>query len=700
MTASSTHQLLVRDRQNLDRVAKHLRRDQRAFYGFVCAPALVSLVIEYLRETSEKTIPEPIHPVDAQHLLSLLGALEVAHSSEVISIHLSAADVDQWTALNWTREKLLRGGRMLLFMDTLDDLAGFHAHAPDAYSFRTNVFVVEGGPAGKLEENIEPSEPVNVRTARLLYELGKRPEEKAQAAIPWASALKELGDYEAATRVVEEALALIPRKKFPDVPQRRTRIMLYILLSQMRFRLNQNIASLKASRSGLEDIGTDLWESMASFRLGFQLMCSESPLGVDREIRQWSIGELPDNNIRRNVLFALAESEIDRGYFRAARERVDRMIQSENDAHIRIRFRQIGANGEYFRGHFRHARQHLLAQELLHFRLGFTTPYVHNREANILISEGELDAARQIITSDQLQSWFSARIAMRSGDISVALVEFKAALEHELKAQQDSSVFDLCSGIFLQFQFVPSPSRADLDRAYDLVHTAGEKLIAMAGHHPVWYDVLVPGLRAQMLSLYEDQHEDAMNQAKQAVSLARSTWKQALARSLRIYAQCLARAGRWAEMMKTLLEGMKAAREEEHLIELATLRAYDLAFFLNTGASKKNIQEAQERLENTFRQMDAPRIEGETWLEVLPYLPLSGGVFDVVPIAERIHDLFTDMPMPEPAARALEWLGDAHVARGQAKKAEGCYKMALAALEKHGLGLRVGVIREKLMRID
>lgn len=699
MTSSSTHRLLVRDRQNLDRVAKHLRREQRAFFGFVCSPELIPLVLAYLREKSEKAIPDPIHPVDAEQLLSILSALEVAPSSDIVSIHLSAADVDQWTALNWTREKLLRGGRMLLFMDSLDDLATFHAHAPDAYSFRTSVFAVEGGPEGK-PESIEPGEPVDVRTARLLYELSKRPEEKAEAAIRWADARRRRGDFEAAAQIVEEALELIPRKNFHEVPQRRTRIKLYDILAMVRFRFDQQVANAKASRSGLEELGTDLWDSMTSFRLNFQLMCKHSPLEVDREIRQWRVEELPDTNIRTNVLYELARSEITRGFFRAAQERADRMIQSTDDANVRAYFHQIRADGEYIRGNFRLARQHLWAAEMLMVRLGLTMQSMQAGEANILIAEGEIEAAKQLIASGQLQSWFSARIAMRSGDISQALVEFEAAIQRELKSRQDCSVFHLCRGIQQQFQSAPSPSRANLDHAYDLVHTAGDKLIELAGHNPVWYDVLVPGLRAQMLSLYEDRHEEAIDQAKQAVTRARSKWEQALARSLRIQVQCQARAGRWSDMMMILLQGMKAAQNEEHLIELAKLRAYDLAFFINTGASKMKIQEAHDRLENTFRQMDAPRIEGETWLDVLPYLPLGGDVFDVVPIAERIHDLFTDMPMPELASRAMEWLADAHVARGNPKRAEGFYKMAVAPLERHGFGLRVGVIREKLARLN
>lgn len=699
MSSPPTHQLLVRDRQNLDRVAKHLKRDDHAFFCVVCAPSLVHLTIEYLRDKSGKDVPLPVHVAKQDAMLALLGQLEAAPASAVFSVHLAAADVDAWTALNWNREKLLRGGRLLLFVDSIDDVAAFHQHAPDAYSFRESVFAIEGAPAGAPDANADQGEPFDVRTARMLYELKKRPEERAEAAFRWVKALYERRRIEEAAKVAEEALALIPRKNFHELSHRRMRIVLYDVLEMVQYATGQTVDCFRTCQRGLRDIGVDLVKTMTSLKLNFELHASESPLGVDRDIRRWSIKELPGKTIQNNVRRTLASSESARGQFRAAHGRYDEVLSADNPITVRAEVYSSRARMHSARGHFRRAHQELREADMCALRAGANRKFGRFTETRLLVAEGELDAARSLAASHDDGPRHLATITAQSGDISSALDHFDTALTQHVDKQQDSDVFWTCVNLHSCLAKVPALSRKDLDRAFALVESAAQKLIDLANHHPVWYDVLVPGLRAQMLSLYDDRHDDAVAAAKRAVFQARSSWPQALARSLRIHGDCLARAGRWKEMGAVLLDGMKAARDDDDLIELATLQAYDLALFVRKKASQNFIDTARRVLEETFAEMDAPRVEGETWLGIAPYLPLEGGPLDVLAIAEHIHDLFTEMPMPEQASRAMEWLGDAHAARGDTKKAEGAYRMALAPLVRHGFGLRTDLIREKLGRV-
>ncbi|HRI67042.1 MAG TPA: hypothetical protein PK156_22510, partial [Polyangium sp.] len=237
--------LLVRDRYYLDRVAKHLKNDRRVFFGMVCSPELVAITVEYLRTQSGKDVPVPKRVTDPDEMLEILWNINTAPSSEVVAVNIAGTDVPVWTAFNFHREKLLRGARLLLFLDTIDDLLAFQCHAPDAYSFRETVFMVEGAPEGTPETMEEADEPFDIRTARLLYELKKKPLDKAEAAIMLVRAFHERGRKEDVIRTAREALALVPPTEFTSSDSRRVRVTLYHYLALTYEAIGQAIARFR-----------------------------------------------------------------------------------------------------------------------------------------------------------------------------------------------------------------------------------------------------------------------------------------------------------------------------------------------------------------------------------------------------------------------------------------------------------------------
>jgi hypothetical protein len=205
---------------------------------------------------------------------------------------------------------------------------------------------------------------------------------------------------------------------------------------------------------------------------------------------------------------------------------------------------------------------------------------------------------------------------------------------------------------------------------------------------------------ARVLALLPARQEEALSEATAAVALARSLWEQALPVNTRTLVQCLARAGRWSDMAPAIQDALQCARDDDHLLVEATVQAYDLVRLLRLSAPAGAVTSAFDALKKTFAEMDAPRVEGETWLEIAPHFPPLATHPDALRIADRAHALFLEMPMPEPAARCMEWLGDIHAARGETGRAADCYRMSLGTLERHGFLLRKPLVEQKLRALS
>ncbi len=689
--------LLVRDRYYLDRVAKHLKNDRRVFFGMVCSPELVGLTVEYLRVQSGKDVPVPKRVTDPDEMLEILWNINTAPSSEVVAVNIAGTDVPVWTAFNFHREKLLRGARLLLFLDTIDDLLAFQCHAPDAYSFRETVFMVEGAPEGTPETMEEADEPFDIRTARLLYELKKKPLDKAEAAIMLVRALHERGRKEDVIRTAREALAFIPTNQFTSGDSRRIRVTLYDFLSTNYQHQGQVIASFQVCQRGLDDV--KYVSGMDSLRLNLELDLHSGPLGVDRHVRQWDLKDLPEDNIKRNVCQSLGWGALSRGRIKDALQFQEEVYQSSKASWIRAGARADSARIFTQQGRFRLAKKNIREADELFFRAKHNTTSTRLTELGLLIAEGELYAAETIATSQEGGSAILADIAAYRGDMSRALTEYANALTVHIAKARDKDIFDTCKVVARVVKVAYAAhalSPAHLENAWQLVESAGQWLMKTANHNPVWYDVLVPSLQAQVLILFDDRQKQALEAAELAVSLARSQWTQALARSLRIQVQCFAHVGLWKEMKQVIIDGMQAARAEDDLIEWAMLQAYDLARLVRKNANQEQIDTAKRVLCETFAEMSAPRVEGDICLEIAPYLPLDTKSLNLLEIGDHVYDLFTEMPMPACASRTMEWLGDIYATRGNLHEAKNAYLMALKPLIAHGFELRRPVVQNKL----
>lgn len=719
MTGVAAPALLARDREQLDRVVRLLLDGRPGFFVIVCAPQLRPAAIRYLAEASARDVPEPVGVSGHDEMVDRMVELDEGPPGAVRCLRIESADVDVLTAMNWHREKLRRAGQVLLWLDSVERLGEVQRHAPDAYSIREAALVLAGEGGSEAEWMGEGEEPPDLRALRLLFELPRSPEERAQAARELVQALEHSGRLADADAVAREGLALIPGDQYPAARERRLRAWLLADLSHVAGSQGRAVECHRAARAAIRELGPARSGEEAVFQWWIELRASSNPaLGPDLRLLQEA--SLLNTIALQPFLFPVRQVEARaaeiRGKIRTALDIYARTLAApgislwDKASLLLARCRMLRRTGRFAR-----AEEDMAAAESAFHRAGAPLGAVEFERGSLLLNKGEIDAARRAAEHvnaspvsergrvDSLTvaaSQAVSRAAGYAGDMHIALdMNEQTIAAAAAGGFRDELVLAGCLDLVHLLEQATSARalpEGEPSRSLEVLDSTGRALIEYAAGDPPWYDVLVPGLRASALSLDPARHAEAIAAAERAVALARSRWEQALPRTTRILVQCLARAGRWADMAPAIGDALRSAREDENLRELATVQAHDLVRLLHVGAPRGPLERAHSDLRSTFAEMDAPRIEGETWLEVAPLFPPLATFPDPVAIADRLHDLFFDMPMPEPAARCMEWLGDLHLARGDRAQAETCYRLSLGTLARYGLLLRKPLLEEKL----
>jgi tetratricopeptide (TPR) repeat protein len=701
--------LLARDTEQLDRAAMQLRDGRRGFSILVCPHELWPAATRHLAEKSGKEVPEPHLVLSGDEAVRLLIGVAEKPPSEVASLAIDGTNIEVLSAVNWHREKLRRGAHVLVWVGSAEDLGAFVEHAPDAYSFRDYTLVVHG--EEEPSRGWEGEEPVDIKTARLLFELPRQAEEQAEAAAELAKALRLRGRHDEAADVAARGLTLIPATEYTEYRHTDARIRLYESLAHGLATAGRVSEAFRAYRHGMLECGTRA--DAARKRLYFELRAAErSPLGPGREMVTRALQEM-DSYVQLGLAGPLrAQAAIDacrRGRFSAALQHWNFNLAIPGVLPMnRVSALLQRARLHRRTGRLENAEDDRKAAENTALRAGIPRTVEISLRVDLLIDRAELSAAERFAASipDRALLDPSATNALMwnktGGDMGSVMSAIAQRIQERLAVKIDLEVFEECCALVTLLEEIRhdfSISSGCLSRALEIVETAGGTLIKIAGDDPPWYRVLVPGLRARLLSLLDSRHDEAARAAAEALSLSLSLWKQALPLTTRTLVQCLARAGRWSGMEPAVRMALDAAREADHLIELATVRAYDLARFVHTGATRDTLEQALSALRSTFAEMDAPRVEADTWLQIAPFLPPTTAFPDPMEIADRAHGLYLDMPMPEPAARCMEWLGDIHAARGERARAEGCYRMSLGTVDRYDLSYHRPRLTQKLAAV-
>ncbi len=215
---------------------------------------------------------------------------------------------------------------------------------------------------------------------------------------------------------------------------------------------------------------------------------------------------------------------------------------------------------------------------------------------------------------------------------------------------------------------------------------------------PPWYPIRFLGYRAHIL-VRTNRRTEALDLARRALDLARSTCEDLIPETGRVLAYHLLHTGKPDEALLLLADVEPEAVSRGILKELAHIRADRVLALVLRNEPTAAIEPAMAALREALESIGAPRIKAETLQELAIRLPPATTLPDPLALAGETHTLFVGMPMPAKEARSLELAGDVLAARGKPADAKRRYLTAKGILERRGLGLRLPLLSSKIERI-
>lgn len=712
--STGTAGLLRGERDELDRVAERLREGRRVVAFLVGEAKVRPAALAYVREKSGVAIPEPVALTDPYQTLDALTEINTGKPSDVWTLLVDHEAPNVLVALNWHREKLRRGASTLLWIDGVEGMRALRRIAPDAYSFRDMMIMVQG------EEPVPvvppEAEPMDVQLARLRYARAEAPEDKGEAAIALADKLSIHGSNDEARSIAHEALAALPHDIYTSARARIARAGLYF---ELRAATDDGAEGSRYCRRGVAEI-EGLTSGDARKARFFLLATMSSPLGVDHHSALRALADLQQGddppNIRNQVLRGAAQSWTARGGLPRATKLLREAIAIEMWDHAYgdfIRSQTLVDEGsvELAAGRVSRAEEQYRAANKLLEHAGTGTFRSALSFAMCSQLQGELDVARHILTDIATQpenivaDQFSARrqlaeIAMEEGDVPPALTDLRALLYVAASRRYDGRLYDTAVTYASSLRAAHEANRltpADLTDADAELDVAEDVALSIAGTDIPWYTILFPALRAEVLSLRPDRLPEAITLTAAAVDRARAAWPDAAPMHARMLVAHLVRAGRLDEARAALAIAEPEAEADRHLRELARLRAHAVAVLARTAAPPTEIDAKLTALRATLDETGAPRIAADTLLELAQLLPPTSSRPDPLVLLDEAASLFADMPIPAQEARCLETMGDVLAARGDGA-ARARWLEAKGTCERYGLGLRVPLLDAKLAR--
>lgn len=705
--AEAAHSLLHRDEEALDRVAQVLGRDRPAFAIVVCPAALRPLALAYLRGKTGRPLPAPKAPRDAEHLLEMLAAQAGMPGGPVLSLDFGEEPARLLATLNLHREKLRSGGRTVVWLAAVDDLRAVHEVAPDAYSFRDAVAIVQGAPV--LPALVPEGESEELVARRTLFDQAQDARTRANAAAWLAAELRLEGRFDEAEAIAREGWEALSGPQDDDDAGRDRRAH---LCSQFGILAAGRGAQARARRWILRGlVETESMERPSRSR-PWLLAQLPGPYSRDRVRAQAGLDEVARNGARDDVqhslLLTLAHNALRRGDLRDAQRRLraatklrvhpfNRAVRESAMAELGLAAGRLGETERW-------ARTAASSFSEAHAIRAFTAVLF----ASCLRQRGEVESAHR--TLDQALAEIGpssptrmdlrmqlARLSLSTGDAR-CLAELRQVIRTATESGADSVHHDGCTILAdaaIALHAADFLTGADVRAVEADLAVAQDASFSMVGDDPPWYVIRFPGLRSEVLSALPSSRPAAISLAEQALARARADWPELAPEQGRRLLSALLAAGRTADVLRELPAIEAEARREEIFVELVKILRLGIAAAVAEQRAPE-VDRASAALREALAATDSPRLTAETLLDLAASLPPAATAPDPIALAEEAHALFLEMPMPAGEARALEVAGDVLAARGQAEDARRRYRAAHRKLTRYGLGLRVPTLEKKL----
>lgn len=702
--------LLHADEEQLDRAAMALCTGT-AFIVVLCAAELRNAALERLRaRVAGLKLPDPIEVGSPEEVLEALIEQIEAHE-RVLSLALANNVGGALDGLNLHREKVLKGPPVILWLEDVEALQKTRERAPDAYSFRSTMVVLRGD-GGAVPVPIQDPEFVTQERRRL--KRARTPLDRAAVSHMLADALRKAGKLTEAEEVAHGGLSALPPRADDDDSNLDVRLSLLITLIAIAKRRRAWIEELRWVRYALTEIDRMTF-SLGLKRRVFVLANYPGAIGsLDRTSAEAALqlvrtyGLAPEQ--RSHALRSMSAVARDRGDLRRARSLVEELkslSRYENNFNISLATMEIG-HVEMAIGRLHAAEEKFREYANLRAAEGFGSFAVFPL-IDCAIAQGEIAKAERFladyksVSADAAaahQSLAAARITFAKGDATSAIQSLERDLHHALRDGRDGDSINLCRRYC---SMVTGSHRVGLLGSKELMNAARETATvqeifqSLAGlNGPAWCPIWLIGMRADLLVLDPETRLQALELARQALELARSTYPDLIPFAGRTVADYLLRTGSLASAL-TLIEEMETEADSRGFLrELASLRALRIIALVWRGTPLETIEQHISALRATLGATDSPRIIAEVLRDLAVGIPPIGAAPDPYALAEEAHSLFVAMPMPANEARCLEIMGDILFARGRAPEAKRRYLTARARLERHGLGLRLPMLARKI----
>ncbi|MCU0654240.1 MAG: hypothetical protein MUF64_02800 [Polyangiaceae bacterium] len=675
--------LLKADEEQLARVARWLASES-AFVLIQCAPALRPLAIDHLRR-GVPGLHEPVEMTDGRAMLGALLAQSQQHERR-LCFSLPPHPEGVLEALNWHREKLLRGAPVALWLRDEDEVRTLRHVAPDAFSFRSGMVALQGAvtpsaiPAGESEA---------LALARRQHKKAKTRQDKARAQLNLAEALWMVGRDEEAVLEVQKGLQITAYAA--DDALSRIEILLLRLLGILR----KQQGRFGSAEQVLEQANELTWRLPVTQSNPLKIhlaTASPGPYGVNRrrlaeasELAQ-RYGIAPED--RALIELRLAEFFIHAGDLKQAaplieRPKTYRVHQAFNESIFMDvktewlrqagRLREALAEGERALG--------LLGGAEDGSSLGYT-------QALCWIDAGEIDQARLVARHWHL--WLTLACEALQGKPPQELVG--AILNDDIRS--DTSGAPLYLQLFADHPAFETDERLQA-RVIQGVEDAWLAYQKQEGEKPAWFHVRFLGYRALARSA-PAWRKEGIALARQGLELARAEHDELVAEAGRVLADLLLLDGEYAEALAAVVEGEAAASTGGYLKERCRLLANRLLAQVALEASAAEIEVSLEILRAVCKMTGSTRIEAEILRDLARRLPSQTRLPDRLALAEEAMTLFAAMPMPIEVSLCMEIQGDTLVHRGLFADALGRYQAAVTSMERRGVVPWLARLRAKM----
>lgn len=730
--------LLQADKEQLRRAVALLGGP--AFLLVVCPPALRPLALANLREQFPQ-LSEPVEASSSDDMLAVLTE-QAERPDRILSLTLGHDAAGALEALNWHREKLLKGGPVILWLDDESAVRQLRESAPDAFSFRATFLILRGGMTVTLGEAKESE-----RIPRLQRQLkrAESPLERAKISLLLADELRlseRLDDAISVARKALDALIFIENnhKKPPRLPSLAHSNELNVHSSEhtlygIKSEVDRGKSDSKFEHGEAVGKEVQFYKISAYYQMA-NLFMSQGRLlqaffwlnRVVSEIDLINLGDTLPANARSlanlsfpifgNLKFSSESLEMlkrygldpDTGLHIFRRKLiVDRYRGNWDSDPFKLGFGKYLKFSESFgralflielgmifqmTGNFPKALAAFGESHLLLNSYGFPIGVI----ADCWLVQGEVEISDYYYSLSGATAGIPALVSAK-GDPALALALLASALKEKIALKQDGHCFDLCED-FAAIALEASPIydiSAELEQGVALLDEMERVFRAEPEVEiPSWFVLRILWYRAAMLALLPGRLSSAIELAEQATSLAREELPDLLPETGRAQVEYLLAADRLEDGLALIAEVEPVAASREFLKERARLLENKIVAMVRRGDDPAAITSVEQEFRRALEAMGAPRPTAEALLRLASKLPPSTTTPDPSALAEEAHELFVAMPMPAQEAHCMEILADVLAARGQVEDARIRYSAIKKRLERYGLRLRLPLIEKKL----